>query len=84
MLLKAAASSYYKGALQSGDSTPDDVGATWYPAPLTASSDLKNVMVILHFHGGAFVVGDGRTVSSLYYILRKELSLYKLISNLNF
>ena len=36
---------------------PVTIGATWYPkAPTSASAG----NVVLHFHGGAYVVGDGR------------------------
>jgi acetyl esterase/lipase len=61
VVLQAASGSYYKGPLLSEDVKPGEVGATWYPAPISASSDLSNVTVILHIHGGAFVLGDGRT-----------------------
>jgi acetyl esterase/lipase len=53
---------FFRGPLVGNqDVKPQDVGATWYPAPLSKGSDLSNVVVDLHIHGGAFVVGDGRT-----------------------
>jgi acetyl esterase/lipase len=52
----------YKGPLRSNpDVKPAKIGATWYPAPLTQGSDKSNIQVILHIHGGAFVVTNGRT-----------------------
>lgn len=66
VVLKPAAESAYKGPLASNpDVKPVPIGATWYPAPLTASSE--NVLVVLHIHGGAYVIGDGRTSSSGYF-----------------
>lgn len=63
--IKPAKNDKYKGPLRSNpDVKPADIGATWYPAPLTATSDKSNIKVILHIHGGAFVIGDGRTQDS--------------------
>lgn len=66
LVIKSASPSFYKGPLLSEDVKPVDIGGTWYPAPLTASSDLSAVTVMLHLHGGAFVVGDGRTEATGY------------------
>jgi len=54
------------GALQGRREQPshpaEPVGGTWFPSAFEAESDgFANVDVILHLHGGAFVVGDGRT-----------------------
>lgn len=66
--IKSAAGDQYKGPLRINNNVqPVEIGATWYPAPLTASSDKTNLKVILHMHGGAFVFGDGRTASSGYF-----------------
>lgn len=68
VVIKSAATSYYKGPLAPNeDVKPTDIGASWYPAPLTTSSDTGSLTVILHLHGGAFVVGDGRTNASGYF-----------------
>jgi acetyl esterase/lipase len=53
---------------------PIAIGASWYPAPLTKSSDTSSLTVILHLHGGAFVLGDGRKEASGY-------SVSKLLKN---
>jgi acetyl esterase/lipase len=66
IVLQPASETYYKGPLLSEDVKPGDVGATWYPAPLSANSDLTSATVVLHIHGGAFVVGDGRTEATGY------------------
>ncbi|KAF2242225.1 alpha/beta-hydrolase [Trematosphaeria pertusa] len=68
IIIKAAEGKYFKGPLVSNeDVKPTDIGGTWYPAPLSASSDLGNVLVVLHIHGGAYVIGDGRTEASGYF-----------------
>lgn len=63
--IKPAKDEKYKGPLQSNaDVKPVEIGATWYPAPLTATSDKGNIKLIFHIHGGAFVTGSGRTADS--------------------
>ncbi|KAI1403937.1 alpha/beta hydrolase fold-3 domain-containing protein [Hypoxylon fuscum] len=48
----------YKGPLESDNIKPGMVGGTWYPrAPTT---DIASKLVVLYFHGGAFIRGDGR------------------------
>ncbi|OAK96653.1 alpha/beta-hydrolase [Phaeosphaeriaceae sp. SRC1lsM3a] len=60
--MKPAKDDMYQGQLRSNaDVQPAEIGATWYPAPLTSASDKSNITVILHMHGGAFVIGSGRT-----------------------
>jgi acetyl esterase/lipase len=67
VLIKPAKDEVYKGPLRGvSDIKPVEIGATWYPAPLSAGSDKSNIRVILHIHGGAFVTGDGRTLASGY------------------
>ncbi|KAL8711898.1 MAG: hypothetical protein Q9220_003842 [cf. Caloplaca sp. 1 TL-2023] len=39
---------------------PVEIGGTWYPHRFDPSSPTHRKHVILHFHGGAFVVGNGR------------------------
>ncbi|KAF1976894.1 alpha/beta-hydrolase [Bimuria novae-zelandiae CBS 107.79] len=54
----------FKGPMLANAQTvqPTDIGGVWYPAPLTAAEVEKrdDLLVILHFHGGAYVIGDGR------------------------
>ncbi|KAF2123965.1 alpha/beta hydrolase fold-3 domain-containing protein [Dothidotthia symphoricarpi CBS 119687] len=62
VLVKPAKPDMYQGPLRSIQHVkPIEIGATWYPAPLSAASSTSNVKVILHIHGGAYVSGDGRT-----------------------
>lgn len=49
----------FKGPLLSTTTKPAQVGGTWFPkAP---GNDVASKKVVLYFHGGAFVQGDGRT-----------------------
>lgn len=52
-------SSLFKGPLASETIKPQKVGGTWFPkAPGT---DIASKNVVLYFHGGAYIQGDGRT-----------------------
>lgn len=51
----------YKGPLESTTVLPTAIGGTWYPKVTTGRDMRPNSSVILHIHGGAFVIGDGRT-----------------------
>ena len=44
---------------QDNEIQPQTIGGTWYPKPPSSASATGNV--VLHFHGGAYVIGDGRT-----------------------
>ncbi|MCJ1399917.1 hypothetical protein MMC11_003120 [Xylographa trunciseda] len=48
----------YVGVLTDPEITPAVVGATWYPAPPIQQSNSETV--VLHFHGGAYAVNQGR------------------------
>lgn len=74
--IKPAGSDQYKGPLRSNNEVqPVEIGATWYPQPLSASADKANVKIVLHIHGGAYVSGDGRTQASGYFakLLQKHM-----------
>lgn len=63
--IKPAGVGAYKGPLRANaDVAPIEIGATWYPAALHVGSATDDVCVVLHIHGGAYVVGDGRTRGS--------------------
>jgi acetyl esterase/lipase len=69
IVIDAAASKYYKGPLAPTSTVkPIQIGGSWYPAPLTPSSETSSLTVVLHLHGGAFVLGDGRTQASGYFV----------------
>ncbi|TVY85247.1 Steryl acetyl hydrolase, partial [Lachnellula suecica] len=58
VLVKPASASSYTGiVLRDPEIEPGVVGGTWYPAPLEAGTDEE---VVIHFHGGAYAIGDGR------------------------
>ncbi|KAH6648998.1 alpha/beta hydrolase fold-3 domain-containing protein [Truncatella angustata] len=56
---------FYTGPLNSPNIQPAKVGGTWYPSK-PATEDLKGCLqsIIVHIHGGAFVMGNGRTAHS--------------------
>lgn len=59
VLLPPAVSSTYTGITRiDKEIQPAQTGATWYPTHPRKSTELDRV--ILHFHGGAYVIGDGR------------------------
>ncbi|KAL8722334.1 MAG: hypothetical protein Q9225_001182 [Loekoesia sp. 1 TL-2023] len=49
----------YRGILDDPEIKPGEIGGTWYPT-VYGPGDAKRKAVILHFHGGAFVVGESR------------------------
>lgn len=61
-----AAAEYYVGPLEDPEVYPRATGGTWTPkCPIrvgkpTATDPKKDLLVALHFHGGAFVIGSGR------------------------
>jgi acetyl esterase/lipase len=54
---------YYKGPLDDAEIKPQKVGSTWTPQPLQRSQ-VHDADVVLHFHGGAYVMGDSRDAST--------------------
>lgn len=60
VLVGPAPSKVYTGvASQTREPKAQKTGGTWYPAVPTKNS--KPSYVVLHFHGGAFAIGTGRT-----------------------
>lgn len=60
IIMKPAAPDLYKGVFHSETVLPSDVGGTWYPK-LPADTELAKGPIVLHFHGGSFLWGFGRT-----------------------
>lgn len=59
VVIEPAPSSSYTGVvLRDPEIKPKAIGGTWYPAPLEKFTCDEEVVV--HFHGGAYVIGDGR------------------------
>ena len=50
---------FYSGALNDGATRPCVIGGVWFPTVYRPGAD-DGQNVILYFHGGAFVIGDGR------------------------
>jgi acetyl esterase/lipase len=88
-VIRPAKDEKYTAILRSNpDIVPVEIGATWYPSPLSSESDKSHVKVLLHMyftpahacmiyanrcsHGGAFVVGTGRTADN-GYMMKKFL-----------
>jgi acetyl esterase/lipase len=61
VVLKPAAASLYVGPAvdPKKEIQPVAIGSTWTPTPLTAQN-AEGAEVVLHYHGGAYVVGTGR------------------------
>jgi acetyl esterase/lipase len=59
--IEPAHAKYYKGPLEDKAIKPEKIGVTWTPKPV-GKGDIYNpdLDVVLHFHGGAYVIGDGR------------------------
>lgn len=58
----APSASYIGPAVPTHKTFPVPVGGTWYPAPPPPPSESAAYdTVVLHFHGGAYAVGSGRT-----------------------
>ncbi|KAI0876414.1 alpha/beta hydrolase fold-3 domain-containing protein [Hypoxylon argillaceum] len=50
----------YKGPLVSEVVKPATIGGTWFPH---APADVAGKTIVLYFHGGGFIQGDGRTAN---------------------
>lgn len=58
---RPASSKLYRGPLSDAEIQPAPVGMTWTPSrPPPPGSMNQRVIVNLHIHGGAFVIGNGR------------------------
>ena len=51
----------FQGILEETDIQPEVIADTWFPAPYRRNSGAEEQIVVLYLHGGAFVVGGGRT-----------------------
>jgi len=60
-VIRPQASEFYKGPLLDNEIRPEPIGTTWTPAqPPQAVPIPSDLIVALHYHGGAFSIGDGR------------------------
>lgn len=67
VLIEPADSEFYVGVTADEKIKPETIGGTWYPDPCSSDTVLpKDKHVILHLHGGSYILGDGRTSSCQY------------------
>ena len=84
--IKPSKDSIYQGLLEDPKVRPTVTGGTWYPSPYQVGDQQT---VLLHFHGGAYAIGEGRPsdVEFLATTLVKNLDAkalflsYRLASN---
>lgn len=63
-VIEPASSELYTGVVEDKEIKPERIGGTWYPVPNQTSVSLADDQhVVLHLHGGSYVLGDGRTAS---------------------
>ncbi|RYP67753.1 hypothetical protein DL771_007086 [Monosporascus sp. 5C6A] len=63
-VIEPARSELYRGPLSGGAVLPEPIGGTWYPKPPLGNPPAElgpSAHVVLHLHGGAFIIGDGRS-----------------------
>lgn len=58
VVLSPAERSLYAGPAVDKEIMPETIGGTWTPS--IPSGSKPDVDVVMHFHGGAYVIGDGR------------------------
>lgn len=64
VLVDAALPEMYSGVAMDNDIRPETIGGTWYPNLFTPDTIVpEGQHVVLHFHGGSYILGDGRTAS---------------------
>lgn len=86
VIISSAEDHIYQGLLDDPKICPTTTGGTWYPSPYKPG---ENERVVLHFHGGAHAMGQGRAsdVDFLANTLSKNLDAkvfcpsYRLASN---
>lgn len=63
-VIEPASPELYIGVVEDKVIKPERIGGTWYPVPYQANDPLADDQhVVLHLHGGSYVLGDGRTAS---------------------
>ncbi|KAJ5965614.1 hypothetical protein N7481_012328 [Penicillium waksmanii] len=62
VLVDPALPEAYYGVAEDNNIWPEAIGGTWYPNRFTSDTIVpEGQHVILHFHGGSYIMGDGRT-----------------------
>lgn len=71
VLIEPANPDVYTGIVADQQIHPETIGGTWYPTPFSPEAVFEaDKHVVLHFHGGSYILGDGRTATCRY--LAKE------------
>ncbi|KAJ5469640.1 hypothetical protein N7539_009258 [Penicillium diatomitis] len=74
VLIDPARSDLYNGVAYSQVTSPEIVGATWYPRRPSRDFVIPHDQhIMLHFHGGSYIVGDGR-ISSCGFLAKHMLA----------
>ncbi|PYI28981.1 alpha/beta-hydrolase [Aspergillus indologenus CBS 114.80] len=64
VVIEPAPTRFYTGIAVDKEVRPEPVGATWFPEPCVGATSIPDGQyVVLHLHGGSYVLGDGRTSS---------------------
>lgn len=64
VLVEPAKPKLYAGVTVDEKIKPETIGGTWYPRRLSPSIVIsEGQYVVLHFHGGSYILGNGRTAS---------------------
>ncbi|KAJ5111186.1 alpha/beta-hydrolase [Penicillium argentinense] len=65
VLVDPARPELYTGVAVDKEVKPETIGGTWYPKRFSSDTIIpEDQHVVLHFHGGSYILGDGRTASS--------------------
>ena len=64
VLIIPPAKDHFQGILTETDIQPTVVAGTWFPTLYQRNSGAQEQTIVLYLHGGAFVVGGGRTALS--------------------
>lgn len=69
-LMEPARPEVYTGVAVDKEVKPETIGATWFPKPFSTTDGIPDDQhVVLHFHGGSYILGDGRT-SSCHFLAK--------------
>lgn len=64
VLVDPALPETYSGVAKDDKISPETIGGTWYPTRFTSDTIIpEGHHVVLHFHGGSYILGDGRSRS---------------------
>ncbi|KAJ5115805.1 alpha/beta-hydrolase [Penicillium angulare] len=68
-LVHPAQKDFYMGVAEDKHVKPETIGATWYPKQFDPNAPVPDgEYVVLHLHGGSYIMGDGRPSSHRFMI----------------